>query len=254
MSKCARTGRSTKGHDSSSQEPTIKDKVYKFGVFDNDTHQGYYDTISRRLIQPGIIIEWAFFTTHGLARNFFDSINTNAFIGPQWANLSQIDEPVFCELVWEFFTSFKFSFVACRGETVKADHVLMQFWPNIRDDDFVVGGMAIKSEWVTCNIPYCLSRYLEKVKEKDLLVGGMFVTKIAKSFGLLTNLMVDALSVEPRLHVFKNNFLIAMGIVMDLGGGTCCWPTTRQVREDDAVEEAANEEAGGSAEVYRNMN
>ncbi|GJV86883.1 hypothetical protein Tco_1530821 [Tanacetum coccineum] len=43
--------------------------------------------------------------------------------------------------------------------------------------------------------------------------------RIANSFGLLTNLMVDALSVEPRAHV----------------------------REEDEVEEVANEEAGGSA-------
>ncbi|GJZ43060.1 zinc finger, CCHC-type containing protein [Tanacetum coccineum] len=112
---------------------------------------------------------------------------------------------------------------------------------------------CIYGEGVTCNIPYWLARYLEKVKEKDLLVCGMFVTKIAKSFRLLTNLMVDALSVEPRAHVFKKKFLIAMGIVMDLGGGTCCWTATRQVREDDEVEEATNEEAGGSTEVYRNM-
>ncbi|GJW33048.1 hypothetical protein Tco_0053080 [Tanacetum coccineum] len=156
-----------------------------------------------------------------------------------------MDEPVFRELVWEFLASFKFSSVACmyhpdfegitfrlggeprkmsllefgwrvrlyyekqfrlssmmsglgRGETIKAEHLFMQFWPNIRDDKFIV----------------------ERVKEKDLLVGGMFVTRIANSFGLLTNLMVDALSVEPRAHV----------------------------GEEDEVEEAANEEAGGSAE------
>ncbi|GJU56655.1 hypothetical protein Tco_1234421 [Tanacetum coccineum] len=104
-----------------------------------------------------------------------------------------MDEPVFHELVWEFFTSFEFSSVACRydpdfkgiwfrlggepmkmsllefgwsfglyfeeqsrlsstksglrrGEIVKAEHVLMQFWAIIRDDEFVVGGMAVKKE------------------------------------------------------------------------------------------------------------
>ncbi|GJR03635.1 reverse transcriptase domain-containing protein [Tanacetum coccineum] len=63
---------------SSSQEPTIKGKVCKFGVFDNDTHQGYYDTFSRHPIHPESVIDWAFLTTHGLAKNIFDSINTNA--------------------------------------------------------------------------------------------------------------------------------------------------------------------------------
>ncbi|GJY39793.1 hypothetical protein Tco_0426157 [Tanacetum coccineum] len=81
----------------------------------------------------------------------------------------------------------------------------------------------------------------------------MFVTRITLSFGLLTNAMVDALSVEPREHIFKKNYLIAIGVVMDLDGGTCCLPATRQVREDDEVGKTADEEAGGSADVYRNM-
>nr|GEW05549.1 hypothetical protein [Tanacetum cinerariifolium] len=89
-----------------------------------------------------------------------------------------MDEPVFCELVWEFFASFEFDSIACRydpehlgvsfrlggdlktmsllklgsrvdlyseeqsmiastrsglrrGETIKAEHVLMGFWPTI---------------------------------------------------------------------------------------------------------------------------
>ncbi|GKG54714.1 hypothetical protein Tco_0560369, partial [Tanacetum coccineum] len=35
---------------------------------------------------------------------------------------------------------------------------------------------------------------------------------ITRSFGLLTNAMVDALSVEPQEHVFKKNYLIAIGV------------------------------------------
>nr|GEX21253.1 hypothetical protein [Tanacetum cinerariifolium] len=76
---------------------------------------------------------------------------------------------------------------------------------------------------------------------------------IARSFGLLTSVMVDALSVEPKVHIFKKKSLIAMNVLMDLGRGVCCWPATRQVGKDDEVEETANEEAGGSAEVYRNI-
>ncbi|GKD45038.1 hypothetical protein Tco_1269683 [Tanacetum coccineum] len=64
-----------------------RDKVREFGVFDNDIHQGHYDTISRCSIHPGSVIDWAFLTTHGLARNFFDSINADAFILSHWANL-----------------------------------------------------------------------------------------------------------------------------------------------------------------------
>ncbi|GKF60722.1 hypothetical protein Tco_0177508, partial [Tanacetum coccineum] len=70
---------------------------------------------------------------------------------------------------------------------------------------------------------------------------------------LLTNLMRDALHVEPKVHVFKKRSLISIDVVMDLGRGKCCWPAARQVGENDEVKEAANEgatneEAGGFAE------
>ncbi|GKC23299.1 hypothetical protein Tco_1025449 [Tanacetum coccineum] len=238
----------------------MKEKVREFGSFDNDTHQGYYNTISRHSIHPVSVTDSDFLTNHGLARNFFDNINTDAYTGPQWANLFQMNKPVFCELVWEFFAFFEFSFVDCRydleakgvtyrlsrGETVNAECVLTQFWPTIGDDEFVVGGMAIKKvrdprvrlahrsiattisgrkestqritlldlfflyciygEGVTSNIHHWLALYLERVKDTDLIVGEM-----------------------------------------------CCWPATRQVKEDEEVEEAANEEAGDSTEVYQNM-
>ncbi|GKG56177.1 hypothetical protein Tco_0577252, partial [Tanacetum coccineum] len=37
----------------------------------------------------------SFLATHSLARNFFDSINTDAFILSHWVNLFQMDEPVY---------------------------------------------------------------------------------------------------------------------------------------------------------------
>ncbi|GJX22398.1 hypothetical protein Tco_0226843 [Tanacetum coccineum] len=78
-------------------------------------------------------------------------------------------------------------------------------------------------------------------------------SRIARSFGLLTNAMRDALHVEPKAHVFNKRSLIAMNFVMDLGRGTSCWPATREVGEDDEVKEVTNVEAGGSAKVYQNI-
>nr|GEV04986.1 zinc finger, CCHC-type [Tanacetum cinerariifolium] len=174
-----------------------------------------------------------FLATHGLVREFFDSINTDPFTGPQWANLFQIHEPVYHELVREFFASFEFKSTSCRynsahvgvsfrigGETRNMSLLdwnggmvlTMRFWLSIGDGEFVVGGTAVK-------------------KLRDLKV-----------------------SVEPRAHIFIKKSLIAMNVMLDLGRGACCWPTTRTVEEDNEVEEAANEEAGGSAKVYRNMN
>nr|GEY43571.1 zinc finger, CCHC-type [Tanacetum cinerariifolium] len=153
-----------------------------------------------------------------------------------------------------------------RGETIKAVLVLTRYWPSIGDEKFVMGGMAVKKvrhprvrlahrcitttilgrkeftqrisvidlfylyciygKGVTYKIPYWLARYLNGVRDKDLICGGMFVSRISRSFGLLTNVMVDALSVKPRAHIFKKKSLISMRVVMDLGRGTCYWPAT----------------------------
>nr|GEV93809.1 hypothetical protein [Tanacetum cinerariifolium] len=112
---------------------------------------------------------------------------------------------------------------------------------------------CIYAEGVTCNIPYWLAWYLKGVKDKNLTCGGMFVTRIARFFGLLSNAMVEALSVEPRAYVFKKKSLIAMKVLSDLGRGVHCCLTTRQVGKEDEVEESANEEAGGSVDMYQNM-
>ncbi|GKB59921.1 hypothetical protein Tco_0916107 [Tanacetum coccineum] len=63
---------------------------------------------------PRVIIDWDFLAARGLARELFDSVNTDAFTGPQWENLFQISELVYHELVWEFFASFEFDFTSCR--------------------------------------------------------------------------------------------------------------------------------------------
>ncbi|GJX81455.1 hypothetical protein Tco_0330936 [Tanacetum coccineum] len=132
-----------------------------------------------------------------------------------------------------------------KGVTVKANHLLLGFWPTIGDDGFNVGNTkvasiryprvklapcciattiagrkesshrvteidlfhlyCIYSDEVICNIPYWLAKYMVGMREKSLICGGMFVTRIARSYGLLTNEMMRALSVEPSPHVFKKN-------------------------------------------------
>ncbi|GJX32813.1 hypothetical protein Tco_0242668 [Tanacetum coccineum] len=277
------------------QEERVKQLEECMGVIG-----GNYFVVSRRPIHPGDVIDWDLFATHGLAREFFKSINTDAFTGPQWANLFQINEPVYRELVWEFFTSFEFDSIPCsarsglnRGETVRAKLVTIGFWLNIGDGDFVMGETIVKKvrdpkvrlahrciattisgrkksthwvttidlfflyciygEGVTCNIPYWLAWYLESVRDKDLTCEGMFVTRITRSFGLLTDVMRDALSVEPKAHIFKKKSLIAMNVLMDRGRGNYYWPATLAIGENDEVEEAVNKEAGDSANMYRNM-
>ncbi|GJX80763.1 hypothetical protein Tco_0328912 [Tanacetum coccineum] len=267
MSKRTRTRKSTKGQSSRSQEPTMEDKVREFGVFDSDVHQGNHFVVLKCPIHPGDVIDWEFLSTHGLAREY-NSAHEESRLDDTRRGLNN-------------------------GETVRVQVLRMGFWPSTGDGEFVVGGTSIKKvrdpkvrlahrcigttisgrkesthritindifflyciygEGVTCSIPYWLAQYLKGVRDTDLTCGGMFVTRIARSFGLLTNAMLDALSVESRAHIFKKKSLIAMNFVMDLHRGACCWPATRPVVEDDEVEETANQEAAASVEVYRNM-
>nr|GEW53416.1 hypothetical protein [Tanacetum cinerariifolium] len=101
---------------------------------------------------------------------------------------------------------------------------------------------------VVCNIPYWLSKYLKGVRGKNLIYRRMFVTRIARSFGLLTNKMRDALSIKPPPHVLKKS-LIAMGVIMELQNRLCVWPATRAVKEEEEAEEEAEGEAANEGMV-----
>nr|GEU47788.1 hypothetical protein [Tanacetum cinerariifolium] len=116
-----------------------------------------------------------------------------------------------------------------RAETVNSTHLTHLFWPSIGDDRFNVGNTKAKSirdpriklahrcitmtitgrkdttnrvtnidlfylycifgEGIVCNIPYWLAKYLKGVRHKGVIFRGIFVTKIARSFGLLTKEM-----------------------------------------------------------------
>ncbi|GKA34367.1 retrotransposon ORF1 [Tanacetum coccineum] len=155
-----------------------------------------------------------------------------------------------------------------KGVTVKANHLLLRFWPTIGDDGFNVGNTkvaairdprvklahrciamtiagrkesthrvteidlfylyCIYSDELVCNIPYWLAKYMVGVREKSLICGGMFVTRIARSYGLLTNEMIGALK-----------------------------PVEEDEEDDKGDEEAGGdtgyEGARGSADMYHNM-
>nr|GEW81090.1 zinc finger, CCHC-type [Tanacetum cinerariifolium] len=130
-----------------------------------------------------------------------------------------------------------------KGVTMKANHLLLGFSPTIVDDGFNVRNtkvVAIRDprvklahhciattitgrkesthrvskidlfylyyiyfDEVVCNIPYSLAKYMVGMREKSLICGGMFLTRIAQYFRLLTNEMMGALSVEPSPYLQK---------------------------------------------------
>ncbi|GJZ66461.1 hypothetical protein Tco_0623157 [Tanacetum coccineum] len=158
----------------------------------------------------GDIVDWEFLSNKGLAQPFFDFINIDTFFRPQWVNLFQINEPIFRELVCEFFASFEFNASPCRFNVVNTKE------KSIRDPkdhachlcitmESFTGGRKIHSwspeielclsllhigEGVFCNIPIESNIVPKSVRDKRVTFGGMFVTRIAWSFGFLTNEMV----------------------------------------------------------------
>ncbi|GJT90763.1 hypothetical protein Tco_1079608 [Tanacetum coccineum] len=118
---------------------------------------------------------------------------------------------------------------------------------------------CIFGEGVVCNIPYWLAKYLKSIRDKGVIFGGMFVTRIAWSFGLFTEEMVVVLNREPPPHVYRKTSLVKMGVIMELHEGECYWPVTRGVVEEDEGDdeegdrEKGNEGVGGSADFYQNM-
>ncbi|GKC40124.1 zinc finger, CCHC-type containing protein [Tanacetum coccineum] len=362
--------RSTQSHHSSSNSPAIQPPTLNSpSLIENgptergpSSHCSFAFIDSNHVFDPGgkahdlslkedygRCIDWEFLAHHGLEQEFFNSISTDPLSGPQWGNLFRINEPIYQELVREFFALFDFDASPSRcnpshlgnrfrlgGEqreiyllefgwriglysheqvmenaapsrlrncsTVREDRLLMEFWPRIGNGMFNVGNTKVASirdprvklahrclattiaarketthriteidlyylyyiytPKVACNIPYWLAKYFKGMREKNLIYGRMMVTRIARSFGLLTEEWMSALSVEPQPHMFKKKSLIAMGVVMELHGGMCVWPRTIAEEEDDKSEDEGNEgvgrnachgEAGGSMDPYRNM-
>nr|GEU82476.1 hypothetical protein [Tanacetum cinerariifolium] len=240
MTMKKRSRRSTRGEASSSQSPSILDKIRGFD-------------------------------------EFFQSINRDDFAWTQWVNLFQTNEPVYQELVREFFASFEFKEYHSRtnptlegvsfrlgGETRTMS--LLEFGWRVglydeevasHEDTFRITTLdifylnCIYSVRVVCNIPFWLARYQKKVRTINVLCGGMFVTKIAKSFGLLGGEMFEALSVEPGAWVFPKKSLISTGVVMKLDRGNYVWPVIRGVGDNGDDEE--DEEVRDHARKYMDM-
>ncbi|GJR39950.1 hypothetical protein Tco_1215634 [Tanacetum coccineum] len=185
------------------------------------------------------------------------------------------------------------------AKTVNSTHLTHLFWPSIGDSRFNVGNTKVKSirnpriklahrcitmtiagrkettnhvteidlfylycifgEGVVCNIPYWLAKYLKSIKDKSVIFEGMFVIRIARSFGLLTKEMVSVLRRKPPLHVYRKTSLVKIGVIMELHEGECCWPATREIMEEGEGDdeegdgEGGNEGVGGSVDIYFNM-
>lgn len=62
------------------------------------------------------MIDWDFLRAQGLENAFLQRFQTDAFTGPQWERLFRVREPVYNELVREFFATFHFDLAEARTD------------------------------------------------------------------------------------------------------------------------------------------
>lgn len=85
---------------------------------------------------------------------------------------------------------------------------------------------TIFSADVYCNIPFWVASYLRtSVGERDIdkVYGGMFVTRLARSYGLLTPQIMGYLSDCGNCRVVRVKYLRQMSIVMQMVDGSYTW-------------------------------
>lgn len=78
-----------------------------------------------------------------------------------------------------------------------------------------------------CNIPYCLARYLGdgavKERKTSKIYGGMFVTRLARSYGIMERGFGNMLTLIPTPPFSIMIYRRAM-IIEEFGGGTFAIP------------------------------
>nr|GEV91843.1 hypothetical protein [Tanacetum cinerariifolium] len=158
----------------------------------------------------------SFSPTKDLLKHSLTSSTPTPYLDRNGLTFFHIDETIF--RVHEFFASFKFDATPCR-------------------------------EGVVCNIPYWLAKYLKSVRDKSVIFRGMFMTRIAQSFGLLTNEMVSVLNREPPPHVYKKTSLVKIGVVIELHEGECFWLATRGVLEESEGDDEEGNREGETKEL-----
>ena len=62
------------------------------------------------------MIDWDFLRAQGLENAFLERFQTDAFTVPQWERLFREREPVYSELVREFFATFHFDLAEARTD------------------------------------------------------------------------------------------------------------------------------------------
>ena len=111
--------RSGRGSSSRSQQENYADTVLSWGVFNDDATTTKYAQLLLHKVESGAVADWNFLRNESLEKTFLKSFQTDEFTGPQWENLFRLQEPVYDELVREFFATFRFDTAEARNDVAR---------------------------------------------------------------------------------------------------------------------------------------
>ncbi|GJT71501.1 ribonuclease H-like domain-containing protein [Tanacetum coccineum] len=118
-----------------------------------------------------------------------------------------------------------------RGESVKAKHMLMEFWPTIGNEEFVVGGISVK-----------------EVRDPKVKLAHRCIATTVSGRKESTQKIT-------KIDLFYLYCIYASGVVCHIPYWMAKYlKGVKERNEDDEAGEVAEEGAGGSSDVYRNMN
>ncbi|GJY37089.1 hypothetical protein Tco_0422467 [Tanacetum coccineum] len=215
----------------------MEKNVHKFRLFDNEDHQMYYNTLTGRSIHSRDVVDWEFLSNNGReewkGKCTFLSLDRELVYTPRGSperlqHLHTIGD--------DGYNVGNTKAKSIRNPRIRLSHrCLTMTITGKKETTHRVTEIdlfylyCIFEDGIVCNIPYWLAKYLKSVKEKSVIFGGMFETRMARSFGLLTNKLVSVLNREPPSHVYRKTSLIKMGVIMELHKGEYFWPATREV-------------------------
>ncbi|GJX66044.1 hypothetical protein Tco_0300387 [Tanacetum coccineum] len=201
------------GQSSISREVSLEERICGFGIFDDGVHQMHNDTLAMHPIYSENVLDWEFLANHGLNTSFFKSIHSDPFSVLQSVNPSPNQRTYEPE---HKGVKFRLGGEERKISLLELGWRLGLYSENQYKEDSTLSGQKDSTQRITeidlfylyciyalgvgCNIPYWLTKYLKGVRDKNFIYGGMFVTRIARSFGLLTAEIVDVLSVEPPAY------------------------------------------------------
>lgn len=112
----SKRSRSHKGQSSNTQSENYANTIHSWDFFDNDRANSCHTYLLNQTIDQGVVLDCAFMQENNFFDRFLESFQTDNFTVPQWERLFHLREPVYRELVYEFYATYTMGVGMCRND------------------------------------------------------------------------------------------------------------------------------------------